>query len=239
MLSRLLFFISCFLIASSASAISISEGDIFEVNWHVDLVEVDRDADKDDDYHFDDDMDSLIISATSLWTIEQYTHNSLVISIALTNTTILSPGLLDTAAITSFGFGVEPDPDSISLTTPGETFDSISSGQGKHQSFPGGYKEIDVCLFSGSKCSGGKKKHGLQAGESDYLEVSLLGDFGDSTDLLLFPARFKTSVGSYEPEGEAEITRISSPHSAVPEPSIMALIGLSLVAVLGFNRRFL
>ncbi len=237
MLKRIALLLTTLLYAGFANAIYIEDGDVFEVHWDVDLVEVDHDEEEDDDFDIDDGVSTLMITATSLWTVSHYSSDTIVIDISLTNTTVLDPGILDQVAITAFGFGVEPDPDNIELSSPGSTFDSISSGKGKHQSFPGGYKEIDVCLFSGNKCSGGKSKSGLQAGESDSLQITLTGSFESYTELILFPAKFQTSLGSYEPHGDAEIIELHS-SSSVDAPYLPALMASGLVLLVLRRRLF-
>lgn len=145
------------------------------------------------------------------------------LGIDIFNTTDLSAYPNSNTAIVSFGFGVNPDATASILSTDG-IFDGIGDGSGQQQTFPGGFKRIDVCIFS-SGCSGGDVKEGLQAGNSTSLEISLLGDFENGATLLDFPLKFQGTWGSFE-----------TPGHSVPEPGTLALFGASLLGM-GINYR--
>jgi len=211
-LQKILISFFAFLISGHASAIMISDGDTFTVDWFVDLA---------------DDL-----SATSTWSVDFLSSTQIQLDISITNTTILT-GSLTNADITAFGFGVAPDA-TASFVTGGEgsIFDMRSDGNGPQQTFPGGFKGIDVCVFASGPCSGGSVNNALHAGDTDTLSLLLTGSFGDTAELLYFPLKFQTSQGSYEPGGCVD----GDGCDGVPEPSILALLGIGL-AIIGFNRR--
>jgi len=167
------------------------------------------------------------LMANSVWTILGFQNDRLTLGISLTNAT------LDTAtfhsAITSFGAGMTPN--GAGQFAPGgaeAAFKNISSGNGPKQTFPGGFKGIDLCVSS-SGCSGGSFNGGLHAGATDIMTVILLAAFGadPSGTLAFFPIKFQTSSGSYEIGGQV---------STVPLPATLPLLILA-VAGFGFLRK--
>jgi hypothetical protein len=167
-----------------------------------------------------------MLSATSSWYVDSFSSTQIVLGIDITNTTSLT-GQLTNADITSFGFGTVPNATG-SLLTAGTTFDNVGSGSGPQQTFPGGFKQIDVCVFT-SGCSGGSVNDALHAGASDSLQLLLTGDFSKGyLNLLAFPLKFQTNLGSYESAGCINGEPACMP---VPEPGITALLGLGLVLI--------
>ena len=200
--------IAALLFSGPASAIVINDGDSFSVDWFV-----------------SDSALSGDLSATSTWSVDFLSSTQIQIDVSITNTTTLTGGLTN-ADITTLGFGVTPNA-TASFVTNGEgaVFDMLSAGSGPQQTFPGGFKGIDVCVFADG-CAGGDTKNGLHAGDTDTFSLLLTGSFGSSAELLFFPIKFQTSQGSYEPGGDV----------TVPEPSIVVLLGIGL-AIIGFARR--
>jgi len=215
-----LILVSLLFLSPQANAIPVSAGSEFDVDWFVDL---------------DDGLTSSDLTATSIWTVSSYSSSTIVLDISIFNTTILDPGSLDNAAITAFGFGVSPDATAV-LSSAGSVFDMVGEGSGPQQNFPGGFKGIDVCLFADG-CAGGNVNNGLQAGDSDSLQVTISAltgtSFGDTTDLLFFPAKFQTSLGSYEPAGCVDGNNCTS----VPEPGLAALMAIGLTGIAVAARR--
>ncbi|OKH37900.1 hypothetical protein NIES2119_12200 [[Phormidium ambiguum] IAM M-71] len=164
------------------------------------------------------------LTAEASMTVKGLTSNLLTLAITLTNTTTTSY----TSSILGFGFGVSPNATSVKLTnTDGVTiFDSaiIQNGQ---QQFPGGFKQIDLCVYAANNCTGGDVKQGLQSGQSDSFILEIAGSFWNndlqrnSVTLSDFPLKFQTDAGSFEPAG-------------VPEP--MTVLGSGLA--LGFGALF-
>lgn len=200
--------------ATQAQAIQInSAGDTWTVDWLVDSSTTPT---------LTSDL-----TATSTWLVDSFSSTQIMLSIDISNTTMLTP-LLTNADITTFGFGIDPNA-TASIITAGSIFDMVSAGSGPQQTFPGGFKQIDVCIYA-QGCSGGTVNDALHAGASDYIQLLLTGDFSSGfAELLFFPAKFQTNQGSYEPGGCINC-------SSVPEPSILALLGIGLVLI-GFTQR--
>lgn len=158
------------------------------------------------------------LSAKAEIKVENFTSNMLSLAIKLTNTTAANVK----ASILSFGFAVSPDANGAQLIQDGaETFDAIKVKP--TASFPGGFKNIDVCVFAANNCSGGDIKQGLQSGSSDTFTLNIFGKFGSDPRVTLgaFPLKYQTDYGSYEAAG-------------VPEPITMVGSGLAL----GFGAMF-
>lgn len=160
------------------------------------------------------------LSATANITVQSFSSNMLSLAITLTNTTAAN----FQSSIVSFGFGVSPDVNGAQLLQEDgqTTYDGVRVKS--KAGFPGGFKNIDVCVFGGNSCNGGDIKEGLQSGNnSDTFMLNLFGNFGSdpSVTLSAFPIKFQTATGSYEAAG-------------VPEP--ITVVGSALA--LGFGTLF-
>jgi hypothetical protein len=185
-------------------------GDAFDVYWSV---------------------DDPALSAMASFTVSSYSVDAIVLDITLEHTTDLADSDLSNAAILSMGFGVDPDV-VATLTNTGSVFDLVAEGSGAQQSFPGGFKQVDVCIFAAG-CSGGSINSGLAAGEMDTFQITLTPvstDFRAGVTLAFFPIKFQSSAGSFEPPGE-----FTPP---IPEPTSMALYAVGLVVAGAGGRRF-
>src|SRR5262249_48031579 len=116
------------------------------------------------------------LTASSVWTILGFNSTSLTLKISLTNSTA-DAGTFH-SAITGFGAGVTPDATgSFAAGGSGAIFKNVSAGNGPQQTFPGGFKHIDLCVSSAG-CSGGSFQNGLHAGVTDIMTVVLSAAFG-------------------------------------------------------------
>jgi hypothetical protein len=128
------------------------------------------------------------------------------------------------AALMSLGFGVTADAGRVEFVQNGVVVDQASVQSGS-QNFPGGFKNIDICLFSSNNCSGGNINNGLQAGQFDTFIINIYaaeaGGFlnADGTRSTVtisdFATKWQTQDGSYELAG-------------VPEPITMVGSGMAL-----------
>ncbi|HKJ23781.1 MAG TPA: cistern family PEP-CTERM protein [Myxococcota bacterium] len=177
-------------------------------------------------------VDDPALSAMATFTVTSFAAGSVVLDITLDHTTDLADSGLTNAAILSMGFGVDPEV-VATLSGVGSVFDTVGTGSGPQRTFPGGFKQIDVCIFAAG-CSGGSINSGLAAGSSDSFQVTLTpesSDFSDGLTLAFFPIKFQTSAGSFEPPGG-----FTPP---IPEPTSVLLYaaGVMVVGVGGQRRR--
>lgn len=139
------------------------------------------------------------LTATAMFEVVELTANRLVLDVRISNQTAES----FQAAITSFGFGITPTATDVALSVIDgntATFETVVINQNQ-QNFPGGFKDINVCIFAANNCSGGAVMQGLQSGSSeDAFRLEIAGDFGatPSVSLAAFPIKFQTEVGSFE-----------------------------------------
>lgn len=165
------------------------------------------------------------LSATATYELRAFGASEFELAVTIRNTTVLSSTLTN-ADILSTGFGVDPDA-TATYVSSGSVFDRIGDGSGPAMNYPGGFSGIDVCTY-GQNCSGGSVAQGLHAGDADRFLLRVTGDFrsGD-VDLLYFPMKFQTNIGSFEPGGSPPI----------PEPSAAMLFLVGTLVAQGAVRR--
>lgn len=177
------------------------------------------------------------LSAKATFTIADFTATDLLLGIKIWNT---SPDP-DTEspewnqAILSFGMGVDPNV-IPTMATIGSIFDNVETPS--NGNFPGGFKEIDVCVFAANNCSGGNINLGLGYQGYDSFSINLKGNFGSVPTAVLqpFPIKFQTAKGSFEFDGGEGEEPAPFP---VPEPTSLLLLGAGLAALglLAKNKR--
>ena len=167
------------------------------------------------------------LSSVGIFTIDSFSSSDLVISATIDNTTKLTSGLTQ-AYLMSIGIATNPAV-TATLTTPGTTFTQVDS----EKNFPGGFPNVDVCLYSANNCSGGNIYDGLAAGSTDSFTLALAGDFGSSPSVTLsdFAVKFQTNEGSFEfGDGGSFLPE-------TPEPPTALLFATALLVAVGVVRR--
>jgi len=188
------------------------------------------------------------LTAEARFTILNFTDDTLQFKIDITNTTQPTSG---PAGILAFGFGITPNVTTAAVpTTADGNLNWEAEVQSPQQNFPGGFKNIDICVWADNTCSGGGQFSGLAAGASDQLTLTLTGATntfdGTSKGYALyallsdFPLKFQTDFGSFEVPGSGGgggcTSNCGGGGGNVPEPTSIALFGLGMVA-LRMNRR--
>jgi hypothetical protein len=186
-----------------------------------------------DTFKVDWSVNNPVLSAFSNFKINSLSDTALNLSVTLNNTTNLATSGLTNAGITSMGFGVlESENAGATITNnyTGPTW-GVGDGSGNQLNFPGGFKEIDVCIFS-QGCAGGSQGSALAAGASDSFTLNITGNFTNGATLAFFPLKFQTSNGSFEPAGQVDVGTTNV--EAIPEPLTM----LGTTMAFGFGGLF-
>lgn len=166
------------------------------------------------------------LSATGTFTVKSLTASELLLNVTVDNTTAST----FQAAILSLGMTSSP-----SLSSKYQGSSTVFTGLSDPGNFPGGFKNINICIWAGNNCNGGSINNGLQSGSSTSFELALSTSSGNllstGVDLSQFPVKFQTQNGSFEFGGSTP----SIP--STPEPSTWILDGTGLLLILFFYRK--
>lgn len=183
------------------------------------------------------------LSATGIFTLDQYGSNYVKISATIKNTTISS----FQAALMSIGLSTQLSNSNISPSwnIPGDSGSqgTIFKSYSSPGNFPGGFSGINACFWSGKNCSGGPISKPITSGLGNgypklgpstdsftFFLTSNTGTIGSSLTLSDFAVKFQTQAGSYEfGDGLGP--------SPTPEPGSFWLLGSALLAMIGFSLR--
>ena len=174
------------------------------------------------------------LSATGTFTLDSYKSSEITLSATIKNTTSSSIQ----AALMSIGISA-PNL-TPSWGTAGSVFTAI--GTPKSGNFPGGFKNINTCIYTSNGCNGGAIADGLGDGYTGgtlnpvstdsfkFILTSNSGTIGSSLTLSDFAVKFQTQYGSYEfGDGLGP--------SPTPEPGSFWLLGSALLAMIGLQIR--
>lgn len=166
------------------------------------------------------------LSATGTFTVKSLTSSELLLNVTLDNTTTST----FQAAILSLGMTSSP-----SLSSKYQGSSTVFTGLSDPGNFPGGFKNINICIWAGSNCNGGSINNGLQSGSSTSFELALTTSSGNllssGVDLSQFPVKFQTQNGSFEFGGT------NSTVPSTPEPSTLLLESTGLLLILLLSRK--
>ena len=197
-----------------------SAGQTFSVDWHY-----------NSNTSSGGDL-SAPLNAIGTFTVQSLSSTTLDLAATIDNTTALNSSLTQ-AYLMSLGISTSPSA-TTTLLNAGNIFtqaDTPSTGN-----FPGGFKNIDACVYAtGNSCNGTDINNGLAAGSSDSFVLALSGNFKSSPAITLsdFAVKFQTNEGSYEFGGNSL--------SETPEPKTLLLFGTALLLAVGpaLRRRLL
>jgi len=186
------------------------------------------------EFGWNETIDGAVIDATVIFTLASFTQaTATVAGTAVFNVTVENNSSGAGAnRLVSFGIDtVTPDLRRASINDLDGELDWTAT---LNTNMPGGFGQIDLCIWEGQNCAGGSNG-GLLEDDSDTFRLTLRGAFtsaGGITFTEPYIGRFQ-SVGV----GDDSCTLGGPPGGSVPEPGPLALLGVGLAALAMRRRR--
>ncbi len=175
--------------------------------------------------------DEYDLTGTGTVTVAGITDDSLTLQFSLTNKTVADSGV--DARLTAFGFGIEPNATGVDFYDDPSDSGMVSASLDNISSL----KTIEVCALGGVNCPGGADGGIFANGASDIFSLKLTGAFAKGATIDALGYKYQTDEGSYEFScSTTGTTNQCSGGSTVPEPGILALVGVAF-AGMSFTRR--
>ncbi len=203
----------------------------FSVQSHAVLIAADTGNPLEFEWNYN--TGSAALTGSGQMAVSGFNSNTLTIVVTLTNT---APTLGQGGdRLTAFAFGIGPNATGITFqdaTDGGMTNASlISNGV-----FPSNVPGVEICAFGGPNCNGGANG-GIWAGTSDTFTLLLSGTWGTGVDIAPIGVRYQTGPGSFTFAASIPPPPPPPPVTQVPEPSVLALLGMGLFGLAVAVRR--
>jgi len=180
------------------------------------------------------------LNAKADFNVLSFSNTQTSIDVSLSNTT--NPSNFQ-AAILALGFYTDNTLTNATITNNGTGVTWALNTSGVN--FPGGFQNIDVCLYAANNCQGGNINDGLQNGQTDSFTLNLFYLASNSLSISAtetlrtgatvsnFPIKFQTQDGSFEFGGTIGDP---SPINPVPEPAALWLLSIGLLGLARISR---
>ncbi len=175
----------------------------------------------------------LVLTGSGSIAVSGFNSSLLTLGVNLKNTSTRTD-----ARLTSFGFGIDPNATSVTFSDASDA--GIVDAALLTQQGPGlpSIQGVEVCSFGGNNCAGGGNG-GLAGGTnaSDFFTLQLAGNWGASVDIAPLGFKYQTDNGSFEFTTTSTSSNGGGGGGSVPEPNILALLGVGMLGMYFYRRR--